>query len=40
MITKKQNKKTTFIRSNMLFDRIADAEAAEALHGCCHLQVV
>lgn len=39
MITKK-TKKTTFICSNMLFDRIADAEAAEAWHGCCHLQVV
>lgn len=36
----KKKQKTTFIRSNMLFDRIADAETAEALHGCCHLQVV
>lgn len=36
----KKTKKTTFIHSNMQFDRIADTEAAEALDGCCHFQVV
>lgn len=36
----KKKKKSAFIYSNALFDRIADAEAAEALDGCCRPQVV